>query len=64
MIKGLFLTLSAALCNNYRKMNSLSAVLYGTGRKVYPMLIYKVVEINTVTDEELESAINQWVKKK
>ena len=26
------------------------------------MLIYKVVEINTVTDEELESAINEWVK--
>lgn len=26
------------------------------------MLIYKVVEINTVTDEELESAINKWVK--
>ena len=24
------------------------------------MLIYKVVEINTVTDEELESAINKW----
>ncbi len=26
------------------------------------MLTYKVVEINTVTDEELESAINKWVK--
>ncbi|MEK6598761.1 MAG: DUF4177 domain-containing protein [Deltaproteobacteria bacterium] len=26
------------------------------------MLIYKVVEINTVTDEELEAAINEWVK--
>ncbi len=26
------------------------------------MLIYKVVEINTVTDEELESAINEWTK--
>ena len=24
------------------------------------MLIYKVAEINTVTDEELESAINKW----
>ena len=26
------------------------------------MLTYKVVEINTVTDGELESAINKWVK--
>lgn len=26
------------------------------------MLIYKVVEINIVTDEELESAINKWTK--
>lgn len=26
------------------------------------MLIYKVVEINIVTDEELESAINTWTK--
>ena len=26
------------------------------------MLNYKVVEINTVTDEELESAINKWIK--
>lgn len=26
------------------------------------MLTYKVVEINTVTDEELESAINEWTK--
>ncbi|MBI5047375.1 MAG: DUF4177 domain-containing protein [Deltaproteobacteria bacterium] len=26
------------------------------------MLTYKVVEINTVTDEELESAINKFIK--
>jgi len=26
------------------------------------MLTYKVIEINTVTDEELESAINELVK--
>ena len=26
------------------------------------MLTYKAVEINTVTDEELETAINKWVK--
>ena len=26
------------------------------------MLTYKVVEINTVTDEELESVINEWTK--
>lgn len=26
------------------------------------MLTYKVIEINTVTDEELESAINKWIK--
>lgn len=26
------------------------------------MLNYKVVEISTVTDEELESAINKWTK--
>lgn len=26
------------------------------------MLTYKVIEINTVTDEELESAINEWTK--
>ncbi|MBI3398618.1 MAG: DUF4177 domain-containing protein [Deltaproteobacteria bacterium] len=26
------------------------------------MLTYKVIEINTVTDEELESVINEWTK--
>lgn len=26
------------------------------------MLTYKVIEINTVTEEELETAINAWVK--
>lgn len=26
------------------------------------MLTYKVVEINTVTDEELETVINKWTK--
>ncbi len=26
------------------------------------MLTYKVVEINTVTDEELETAVNRWTK--
>ena len=26
------------------------------------MLTYKVVEINTVNDEELESVINEWTK--
>ncbi|HAG51754.1 MAG: DUF4177 domain-containing protein [Deltaproteobacteria bacterium GWA2_42_85] len=26
------------------------------------MLTYKVVELNTVTDEELEAAINKWIK--
>jgi hypothetical protein len=26
------------------------------------MLTYKVVEINTVTDEELEAAINKFIK--
>ncbi len=26
------------------------------------MLTYKVVEINTVTDEELESVINEWIR--
>lgn len=26
------------------------------------MLTYKVIEINIVTDEELESAINKWIK--
>ncbi|MEK7803426.1 MAG: DUF4177 domain-containing protein [Deltaproteobacteria bacterium] len=26
------------------------------------MLTYKVVEINTVTDEELETTINKWTK--
>ncbi|OGP09222.1 MAG: DUF4177 domain-containing protein [Deltaproteobacteria bacterium GWA2_43_19] len=26
------------------------------------MLTYKVVELNTVTDEELEAIINKWTK--
>lgn len=26
------------------------------------MLTYKAVELNTVTDEELEAAINEWTK--
>jgi len=27
------------------------------------MIIYKVVELNIVTDETLEAAINEWVQK-
>jgi hypothetical protein len=26
-------------------------------------ILYKVVEVTTVTDEELESVINEWVQK-
>lgn len=27
------------------------------------MLVYKVVEVNTVTDEALEETLNEWVSK-